>query len=129
MTGRPRTVARLAMVGVFLVVGVGHFTRPHPFVQSMPEWVPGREALVAITGVMEIAGGLALLLDRRHRGPISVALAVFLVAVFPANIYPAVSQVPVDGMPEGWVRWARLPFQPVLIALVLYGGGVWPAER
>ena len=113
------------MVGVFLAAGVGHFVNARPFVQSMPTWMPGRDAIVAVTGVMEIAGGLALLLDRRHRRPISIALAVFLVAVFPANIYPAVSQVDIDGLPTGWVRWARLPFQPLLVALVLYGGGVF----
>ena len=43
-----------------------------------------------------------------------------LVAVFPANVYMAVSMVTVEGAPGGGdpsalVRWARLPLQGVLI--------------
>jgi uncharacterized membrane protein len=30
-------------------------------------------------------------------------------------VYAAVSQVPIDGVPTGWIRWARLPFQVPLV--------------
>lgn len=50
-------------------------------------------------------------------------MAAFLVLVFPANLYAAVSQVPIEGVPTGWVRWARLPFQIPLIAAALWSTG------
>jgi uncharacterized membrane protein len=49
-----------------------------------------------------------------------VTAAVFLVLVFPANLWAAVSQVPIDGVLTGWARWARLPLQVPLVAAALW---------
>ena len=77
------------------------------------------KTLVRLTGVAEIAGGIGLLLEPT-RAAAGIALAVFLVAVFPANAYAA-------RHPERFGRiaipfWPRLIGQVVLIALVLWVG-------
>jgi uncharacterized membrane protein len=115
-----RTVVRIGLAIVMAVSGIGHFANPRPYVQHLPEVVPFRAELVAITGVMELVLALGLIGPRRFQRPAGLATAAFLVLVFPANLYAAMSQVPIDGVPTGWIRWARLPFQVPLIAAALW---------
>lgn len=115
-----RDAVRIAVAGVMAISGVAHFVSPRPYVQHLPELVPFREELVAITGVMELVLALGLVGPHRFRRPAGLATAAFLVLVFPANLYAAVSQIPIEGVPTGWVRWARLPLQIPLIAAALW---------
>lgn len=113
-------VVRMALAVILAVSGVMHFVAPKPFVQHLPDAVPFRAELVAMTGGMELILALGLLGPQRWRRHAGVAAAVFLVLVFPANLWAAVSQVPIDGVPTGWVRWARLPLQIPLVAAALW---------
>ncbi|MDQ3690025.1 MAG: DoxX family protein [Chloroflexota bacterium] len=115
-----RDVVRIGLALVMTVSGVAHFVAPRPYVQHLPEAVPFRAELVAITGALELALAAGLVGPRQFRRPTGIALAAFLVLVFPANVYAAVSQVPIDGVPVGWLRWARLPFQLPLIVAALW---------
>ena len=102
--GRRRSVrdaARVAMALAFVVAGASHLLMPTPFVQHLPTWVPARHALIYLTGLLEIAGGLGLLGPRRWQRPVAALIALYLVAVFPANVYVAVAHVAVDGQPGG----------------------------
>lgn len=74
---------------------------------------------VWVTGVAEIAGGLGLLWEPT-RAAAGIALAVFLVGVFPANAYAARhrDRFGVVAVPF----WPRLAMQVLLIALVLWVG-------
>ena len=119
-----RNLVRIGLALFMAVGGVGHFVAPRPYVQHLPDVVPFRAELVAITGVMELVLAAGLIGPRRLRRPTGIALAGFLVLVFPANIYAAVSQVSIDGVPTGWPRWARLPLQFPLIA-----AAVWSTRR
>jgi uncharacterized membrane protein len=116
----PRSIVRYGLAAFLLVAGVAHFTSPRPFVEHLPEAVPMRPELVVLTGAVEVALAAALVGPRRWHRAAGVAAAAYLVAVFPANVYAAVSQVPIDGVPDGWVRWARLPLQIPLIAAALW---------
>ena len=88
----------------------------------MPPFFPA-DALVEISGVCEIAGGIGLLI-RPLRRAAGWGLIALLIAVFPANIYMAVapSRRPA-GVPV-WVLslalWLRLPLQAVFIAWVWF---------
>jgi hypothetical protein len=57
-----RTAARIGMALAMAFAGISHLLMPTPFVQHLPGWVPLREELVLLTGLLEIALGLALLL-------------------------------------------------------------------
>ena len=107
-----------------LVAGVAHFLNPRPFIGHLPDLVPLRAEMVAVTGAIEVVLAIGLLGPRRWHRPVGVALAAYLALVFPANVYAAVSQVPIEGVPTGWIRWARLPFQLPLIA-----GALWSTRR
>lgn len=117
LTSRWRIALGLAMG----VVGILHIVEPSPFVQHLPTRLPGRLGLVYATGVLEIALGAALVATRgRRRQATGLALAAFLIAVFPANVYVAISGVEVDGQPGGIYPWLRLPMQALFIWLALW---------
>lgn len=81
---------------VFLFTAIGHFVLTAPMVRMLPAWVPQRELLVYLTGLLEIAIAIGLFLPRL-RPMAGVAAAAVLVLFFPANIYAAINHVPMGG--------------------------------
>jgi uncharacterized membrane protein len=116
-----RILLALLMIGV----GILHFTAKDFFVQIVPPQLPAADWLVAISGVCEIALG-ALLLPKATRRLAGYGLVALYIAVFPANIYMAVTNLQLQGMPEWFTQpsplalWLRLPLQFVLIAWALW---------
>jgi uncharacterized membrane protein len=129
-TGRrpARDAARLGMATAMVVAGVSHWVMPTPFVQHVPPWIPAAHAVVLLTGVIEVGLGAALLAPPPWRRRAGLALAAYLVAVFPGNLYVAIAGVDVQGQPGGWYAWLRLPLQAVFIAWALWSTG-WPAPH
>jgi len=114
-----RSAARVGLAIAMVFAGVAHLAMPTPFLQHLPPWVPAAEAIIFVTGIIEIALGAALLLGQPWRQRAGLALAAYLVAVFPGNVYVAVAGVDVDGQPGGWHPWLRLPLQALFIAWAL----------
>lgn len=119
----PQGAARIGLAAALVLAGVAHILMPTPFVQHLPPWVPAREALVALTGVIEAFLGGALLLQPPRRRFAGLMVAAYLVAVFPANVYVAVSGTDVNGQPGGPYPWLRLPFQLLFVVWALWSTG------
>ena len=108
-------ILRLALAALFVRAGQLHFVHTPQWEVIVPPPLPAR-ACVLISGAAEILGGLGLLVWPR---PAAWGLILLLVAVFPANLYQALSGVKLYGFPDvPWKGWARLPLQLVLIWLV-----------
>ena len=114
---------RVALALGMSIAGLSHLLSPTPFIQHLPEWVPMRSSIVFVSGLVEIAFGVALLIRTEWQPLIGWALAVYLVAVFPGNIYVAVAGIDVQGQPDGIYAWIRLLFQPVFVWLALWTTG------
>lgn len=107
----------------YVFAGVMHFVVPELYVQIVPPVLPGRLALVYVSGLAEMVLGLGLLFERTRRIA-AWGIVALLIAIFPANVYMAVGGVVIEGTPFGSgvvdpspaVRWGRLPLQGVLIA-------------
>ena len=85
-------------------------------VAMVPDALPWHLALVYVSGVAEICGGLGLILPRTRRAA-AWGLILLYLSVFPANVNMAVNHLPLGGEPvPTWALWARLPAQAVLIA-------------
>ncbi len=119
----PVELARVVTAVLFAAMGALHFVPS--IARGMAAMIPrglrdrplSARALVIVTGVCEIAGGAGLLLEPTRLAA-GVALAVFLVCVFPANAYAARN-------PERFGRvavpfWPRLAAQVALVAVVLW---------
>ena len=107
---------RLPLALFFIGAGIMHFVKPGAYDSTLPDALPAHGEIVAISGVAEIAGGLALL-DRRTAPWAGWWLIALLVAVFPANVNMAVNAERFRAVPEA-LLWLRLPLQPLLIAWV-----------
>jgi uncharacterized membrane protein len=104
----------------YIFAGICHFLDTAAYQKIVPPDLPWHRALVYLSGAAEITGGVCLLI-RRFRRPAVWGLIALLVAVFPANIYMAISNVQVTSAPlPAWLLWARLPVQFLLIWWLLF---------
>ena len=117
---RLRHVARWLLAAFLLVAGVGHLILPEEFLGQVPTWMPARLLVVYVSGVVEIALAVALVVVRRRRRALGWLVAAFFVAVLPGNVHQAVSGTDAFGLDTSAARWTRLLFQPVLIAWALW---------
>jgi len=110
-----RRTSRLVCGAVFVATGILHFSRPRSFERIVPPGFGDPRLLVLLSGAAELAGGLAIIGLRERRAARWWVVAL-LVAVFPANIYMALEPDRTGaGSLPGWLLWARLPLQPLLI--------------
>jgi uncharacterized membrane protein len=112
----PRKIAVFVVAAFFCFVGVGHFTNTDFFLAIVPPYLPAPLALVYISGVFEILGGLGVLhpASRRRAG---FGLLALLFAVFPANLHMALNPAEFPDI-TATALYGRLPLQFVFAAVV-----------
>lgn len=116
----------------YAAAGVLHIAVPGPFLSITPAWVPHAPLVIFMTGVCEIAGAVGLCI-RRLRRFAGVALALYAVCVFPANVKHAIDSL--GSASPGALAWlyhiVRLPLQPVLVWLPLFAASwvTWPLRE
>lgn len=109
--------ARYALATMFTFTGISHFTKlKDDMVRMMPAKIPNPLLVVYITGVLELAGALGILLPQT-RLLAGICLVLFLLAVFPANIKAAKEQVSINRRPATPL-WLRAPMQLLFIGLL-----------
>src|SRR3990167_1983370 len=99
-----------------IFAGYMHFYKPEQYLKIMPPIFPAPLFLVYLSGAFEILGGLGLLLKKTRRFAAWGLIALFI-AIFPANIYMAINNISIDGIPSNPIfLWLRLPLQALLVA-------------
>lgn len=114
---------RYAMSAMFIFTAISHFhprTRPD-LVRMVPPFFPMPGALVTLTGILELAGALGLLVPPLI-APAALALSGLLMAMFPANIYAAVNNLTIGGR-QATPLAIRLPLQ------LFWIGALWWIAR
>jgi uncharacterized membrane protein len=119
-----RTVARVLLGAFLLFAGVAHLVVLDEFLGQVPTFLPWREAIVVVSGLVELVLGTALLVVP-HLAPHRLRLlgwvvAGFFVAVFPGNVWQAVNGSDSFGLDTGTGRVVRLFFQPLLVLWALW---------
>ncbi|MGH9867251.1 MAG: DoxX family protein [Candidatus Polarisedimenticolia bacterium] len=110
-----RLCGRISLAILFLFTGLGHFVMTDQMAQMLPAWVPMRVPLIYATGALEWAGAIGLLVPSTSRAA-GLCLILFLVMVFPANVYAAANEVAMGGHEAGLkYLLVRGPFQALLI--------------
>ena len=128
---RGRDVGRYALAAAYVAAGTLHIWTPDTFLRITPGWVPFPRDVIIGTGACEIAGAVGLL-TRRFRPAAGVALALYAVCVYPANVKHAIDDLSAAQPQLGWWYHApRLALQPVLVWWALFAGEVvsWPFRR
>jgi uncharacterized membrane protein len=117
---RVRLILRVTAAVFFIGGGANHFRSPMFYARIVPPNFPSPHAIVLISGVAEIVGGLGLLVPPLRRTA-AWGLIALLVAVFPANLYMAIEPNRfADLHLPAWLFVARLPLQAVFVAWVWF---------
>ena len=124
-----RTLGRLVLALVLVVAGVGHFVATDSFLGQVPTWLPLRDWIVWISGVVELSFAAALVVARERRVLVGWLVAGLFVAVFPGNLWQYVHGSNSFGLDTDGARLTRLFFQPLLVAWALWCTGAWRAWR
>jgi uncharacterized membrane protein len=111
-----RKAGRVGLAAVFVFTGIGHFARARGMAEMLPPWVPARVAIIWASGLLELTLAIGLLLPARTRTA-GIAVIVFLILVFPANVSAAARRVDFGGHGAGpSYLFVRAPLQLLLIA-------------
>jgi uncharacterized membrane protein len=128
--GAPRALGRLLLAAFLGFAGIGHFVNPESFAAQVPPWFPAPEATILVSGLVEVALAVALVMaPGRLRPAVGWVLAAFFVVIFPGNISQFVTRTDAFGLDTDLARGVRLLFQPVLIVWALWCTGAWSHWR
>lgn len=114
------------LLGAFLLfAGVSHLTFYRAeFLAQVPPWVPmNPDTVVLLSGLVEMALGLALIAARQRAFMVGGLTALFFVMIFPGNIAQYMEQRDAFGLDSDQARLIRLFFQPVLVWWALASTG------
>lgn len=125
----PRTIGRILFALLFVAAGIYHFKETLGFAAMMPHFLPLelRIWVVWISGVVEWILAILLLVPP-IRKKMGIIIAIFLILIFPANLYSAFMHVPMPGQeytPPIYL-WLRLLVQPLFIWWILWA--TWPPK-
>ena len=93
----------------FIYTGIHHFVNPGFYLSIMPPAFPLHTEAVYISGFFEVVGGVCVLIPRLRKIA-GWGLVALLVAVYPANIYMAITPETFPDFPVA-LLYARLAFQ------------------
>jgi uncharacterized membrane protein len=118
-----RNLSRWLLALFFVVAGVFHFLFIANYEGIMPPWLAWHRALVIVSGLCEIAGGLGVLWHAT-RNCSRYGLIALCLAVLPANVQMLLNAQAAHASAL-WLTllWMRLPLQILLIAWI------WRATR
>ncbi len=118
-----RLAARVAMSTMLIFTAVAHFVFTEGMTQMIPDFLPWKEAIVYLTGVLEILFAIGLLVPST-KIITAWTLILFFLVVFPSNIKAAMQHInyqtgELDGNGIEYL-WFRIPLQVLFIAWVYY---------
>ena len=123
-----REAGLFAVAIMFVFTGATHFTAmKYDYAAMLPDPLSGNIGLIYLTGALQIAGAVGLLISRTRRLA-GICLVLLLVAMFPGNVYAAVNEVAFRGEPPTPL-WLRTPIQLLFIGMVLWTSVSKPLVR
>ena len=115
----------LAFMSVFCVfAGINHFVHPATYTAIVPPYLPSPAALVLISGIAEILGGIGILIPDglvfpRTRAFSAWGIVLMLIAFLLVHVNMCLHPDQFPTLPL-WAIWIRLPLQLPLIAWAWY---------
>ncbi len=113
----------IAMSVMLLFTAVGHFVYTRGMEMMLPSVIPLKSTVVYLTGIIEIAAAVGLLVPSVQQVTATL-LILFFILILPCNIYAAVKKVDyqkanLNGHGTGYL-WFRVPLQFLFIGWVYF---------
>ena len=114
---------RIAMSAMLIFTAIGHFAFSEGMTLMLPSFVPFKKAVIYLTGVIEVAAAIGLLIPRLQNLT-AWLLILFFFLILPANINAAINKIDyqkgtTDGNGLSYL-WFRVPLQVFFIAWVYF---------
>ncbi len=115
----------IAMSVMLAITAIGHFIYTTGMILMIPSFIPFKKEMVYITGIIEIAAAIGLLIPGlKHLT--AILLIIFFLLILPANINAAIKKVDFqnatfNGSGTKYL-WFRVPLQIFFIAWIIYFG-------
>ena len=104
-----RNLVLFGLAAFFINIGINHFVNPDFYLSIMPPAFPMHAEAVYVSGFFEVLGGICVLIPRLRKIA-GWGLVALLVAVYPANIYMAITPEAFPDFPVA-LLYVRLVFQ------------------
>ena len=106
---------RMGLCLVSLFAALGHFFKTDSMISMLPPFVLARRAVIYVSGVLEILFAIAVV-SLPSSAYVGWMIALYLLAIFPSNVYAAIHRVPFGGHSMGpRYLFARFPLQLLLV--------------
>lgn len=114
---------RIAMSVMLVFTAIAHFTFTKGMEMMLPSFIPFKALVVYITGIIELAAAIGLLIPSL-RIITGWLLVIFFILILPANIQAAIQHIDYQtGTYQGngvMYLWFRVPLQLFFIAWVYF---------
>ncbi|RYH75442.1 hypothetical protein EVU94_00335 [Flavobacteriaceae bacterium 144Ye] len=101
------------MAAIYVFAGFMHFIKPKMYMRIMPRYLPNHKLLVLISGIAEIALGIALCIPVLKTTAIYGIIAMLVVFLL-VHFYMLSGEKASAGIPK-WILILRIPLQFVLM--------------
>lgn len=114
------------MAAFIIFTGLAHFKFQKGMAMMIPDFIPAKMFLVYLTGILEIAAGIGLLIPELRKLT-AILLIIFLLIVFVANINSSNKSINLfkadfSGPGMNYLYKERIPMQIILIAWTWFFG-------
>ena len=111
-----------------LYIGIAHLSfRRIEFQAQVPTWLTTDKGLmdlvVLISGYVEIAFGILMILGGKFKLKTGIALGIFYILIFPGNINQYINEIDSLRLDSENKRLIRLFFQPLLVLWAFWSSG------
>ncbi|UCS94619.1 hypothetical protein KZP23_06255 [Echinicola marina] len=109
---------RISLSIMLLFTAMGHFIFISGMSKMLPGFIPAKEVVIYLTGLMEIAAAIGIHIAR-FRKLTGILLIVFFIMILPANIKASLENLDyktgINDGPGLSYLWFRIPFQCLLV--------------
>lgn len=103
------------LFALFIIMGgVQHFIKPNFYLPFVPSFLPFPMTIIYLSGIVEIALGLALLFTKYARIA-AIGIFILMLLFLPVHIWDIISDTPAIGSHKAAL--IRLPFQFLFLAI------------
>ena len=123
-----QNIFRVLLGSIMLYIGIAHLSfRRIEFQAQVPTWLTTNEGMmdliVLISGYIEIAFGILMILGGKLKVKTGIALGIFYILIFPGNINQYINEIDSLRLDSDNKRLIRLFFQPLLVLWAFWSTG------